>query len=719
MQHMALDELNFYRKLLQMDPLTSMDAFKPSADHAIVEPSACLGPITRSAAFETMPPEILDRIVQFVDGKSIQSLCHAIPYCKYISTAMFDFAHRFPKERYTPSKLWPDMYFPKFKNTESKKTDFPIQHMHAAGVYSRIISKHGGNVLVPCSKDVFNYLGALPEVLSVFPGDINTSSAWAAFLRQLADSNKRIRSCTVRISLLWGGELPVVVQEALPRISGLEYLQVDRPRDAREQNSFSRCVNLEELSFARLMYLENPVGLVDRILRRIKGSRIRKVWHADHIQSLHQRALGKLNFYRKLLQLHPLTSMDAFRTSRIQPTSCIGSINRSASFETMPPEILNRIVQYVDSKSILPLCHSLPYYKYISRAMFDFARPFPNERYTPSELWPDMQLPIFQNEESETTEFPIKHLQAAKVYSRIISKHCGNVHVPCSKNALNYLDALPDAVFVCPGDDSSPSGWTKFLHGLADANKQIISCTVIVSSDYYNWCEVAHQLKRLQVPALIWNDEDYFPTGIEEALPFISGLKYLEVYSPREMPNGTSLSRCLDLEEISFSQLLYEDTEDLVEGILEEIKGSRIRKVSCKIPATTKHYGPATFLKALKTISSDFLKHGWHKELQSDGRKSNAGGSQSSADADRVVMAYLRERGYKNAEAALNADTKGAVSSGSQIHSQNIEASIPDFLLFYSETEANNPNAYQHSYARLCRWVKDSLEKYRVRFLLS
>ncbi|KAI8835357.1 WD40-repeat-containing domain protein [Chytriomyces cf. hyalinus JEL632] len=92
---------------------------------------------------------------------------------------------------------------------------------------------------------------------------------------------------------------------------------------------------------------------------------------------------------------------------------------------------------------------------------------------------------------------------------------------------------------------------------------------------------------------------------------------------------------------------------------------------------------------------------------------SNTDGSQGSADADRVVMAYLRERGYKNAEAALNADTKGAVSNGSQIHSQNIEASIPDFLLFYSETEANNPNAYQHSYARLCRWVKDSLEKYR------
>ncbi|KAJ3233767.1 hypothetical protein HDU77_000542, partial [Chytriomyces hyalinus] len=234
-----------------MGPLTSMDAFELSADHAIVEPSACLGSITRSAAFEAMPPEILDRIVQYVGPDSILPLCHALPNYKYISAAMFDFAHRFPNEKYTPSKLWPDMYFPKFKNTESKTTEFPIQHMQAAGVYSRIISKHGGNVFVPCSKNVFNYLGALPEVLSVYPGDINTCSGWAAFLRQLADSNKRIRFCIVGIvqaydiwaevahqltrlpiqSLIWRDELPVVVQEALPRISGLEYLQVDRPRD--------------------------------------------------------------------------------------------------------------------------------------------------------------------------------------------------------------------------------------------------------------------------------------------------------------------------------------------------------------------------------------------------------------------------------------------------------------------------------------------------------
>ncbi|KAI8835356.1 hypothetical protein BJ741DRAFT_607740, partial [Chytriomyces cf. hyalinus JEL632] len=292
----AINELNLYRKLLQMDPLTSVD--ESFADHAIVKPTPYLGSSPCSAAFQTMPVEILEHIVQYVGADSILPLCHALPNYKHVSTAMFDFANRFPNEKYTPSKLWPDMYFPKFKNTETNMTEFPIQHMHAVGAYARIISKHGGNVFVPCSKNVFNYLGALPDVLSVFPGDINTCSGWADFLRQLADASKRIRSCIVgdvqaydiwaevahqltRLpiqSLIWRDELPVIVQETLPRISGLRHLQVDRPIDVRENNSLSRCLHLEELSFARLMFFETAVGLVGRILRRIKGSRIRKVW---------------------------------------------------------------------------------------------------------------------------------------------------------------------------------------------------------------------------------------------------------------------------------------------------------------------------------------------------------------------------------------------------------------------------------------------------------
>ncbi|KAJ3384485.1 hypothetical protein HDU80_000933, partial [Chytriomyces hyalinus] len=116
-----------------MDPLTCMHAFDLSTNDENAQPASCLGFITLSASLEIMPPEVLDRIVRFVDGKSILPLCHSMPYYRYISAAMFDFAHRFPYELYTPLELWPDMYFPMFWNPGPKITVFPIQHMHVAG----------------------------------------------------------------------------------------------------------------------------------------------------------------------------------------------------------------------------------------------------------------------------------------------------------------------------------------------------------------------------------------------------------------------------------------------------------------------------------------------------------------------------------------------------------------------------------------------------------
>ncbi|KAJ3223611.1 hypothetical protein HDU78_011244, partial [Chytriomyces hyalinus] len=324
-----------------------------------------------------------------------------------------------------------------------------------------------------------------------------------------------------------------------------------------------------------------------------------------------QRALNELNFYRELLQLAPLNSMDAFEFSTdnaiVEPTPCQGSIARAAAFETMPPEILDRIVQFVDDESILPLCHSMPYYKYISAAMFDFAHRFPDEDYGLYQLWPNMQLTAELNE----TDFPIQHLHAAAVYARIISKHDGRIHVPCSKNVLNYLGTFPDVLYVHPGDTSSSSGWAEFLRGLADAKKRIQSCTVDVNSVKGNWTEVATQLTRLQIKSLSW--EDSLPVEIQEVLPFISGLSSLEITFRTNIQENI-LSRCLTLREIVFTRLnRVEDTVYQLGRILQYIKGSCIQKVWCDIP-----FWWSEGCEALETISSEFLRHGWHKETHED-----------------------------------------------------------------------------------------------------
>ncbi|KAJ3225108.1 hypothetical protein HDU81_008144 [Chytriomyces hyalinus] len=240
-----------------MDPLTSLDAFESSAEDATVQPASHLGSITRSAALESMPPEILDRIVEHVDADSLLQLCHSMPYYKYISTAMFDFARRFPSEDYTVVQLWPDMHFP--PKNESRTTEFPIQHLHAADVYSRIVLKHGGNIHIPCSKNLFNYLGAIPDELSIFPGDIQTFG----FVREndgWADVAHQLTRLPVQ-SLIWENELTLAMQEALPRIPGLEYLQVDYLADFDEKNSLSQCLDLKELSFSDLRGLEDTEDL--------------------------------------------------------------------------------------------------------------------------------------------------------------------------------------------------------------------------------------------------------------------------------------------------------------------------------------------------------------------------------------------------------------------------------------------------------------------------
>ncbi|KAJ3381598.1 hypothetical protein HDU80_001746, partial [Chytriomyces hyalinus] len=330
-------------------------------------------------------------------------------------------------------------------------------------------------------------------------------------------------------------------------------------------------------------------------------------------------ALDELNFYRKLLQMDPLTTLDepSADLSIVKPAPFLGSITRSAAFETMPPEILDHIAQFVDSDSILPLCHALPYYKYISAAMFDFKIRFEDEMYKPSKLWPDMHFPgsYIRATYSGRTKFPVQHMHAAGVYARIVSKHGGIVHVPCSKNVVTYMGALPDVVSVHPGNHVYSIGWRELLRGLSDARKQIRTCTVEVDSADGFWGEAAFYLSRLSIQSLVWRDEDRLPTQVQEALPHISGLSYLEMYVPDDIDEN-SLSHCSDLKEISFSALLnLEHATGQVESILRRIRGSPIQKVWCD---TISSEGDRFDLEVLETITSDFLKRGWHMETHDE-----------------------------------------------------------------------------------------------------
>ncbi|TPX63538.1 hypothetical protein SpCBS45565_g06517 [Spizellomyces sp. 'palustris'] len=93
-----------------------------------------------------------------------------------------------------------------------------------------------------------------------------------------------------------------------------------------------------------------------------------------------------------------------------------------------------------------------------------------------------------------------------------------------------------------------------------------------------------------------------------------------------------------------------------------------------------------------------------------------AEGRHSQEHSDRLVAAYLKTRGYRHTEAFFRKEANLPLSEGSLdsgLH-QRHEASVPDYILFYNEAEASNPNAYERGYSRLRKWVDDSIDKYKV-----
>ena len=82
---------------------------------------------------------------------------------------------------------------------------------------------------------------------------------------------------------------------------------------------------------------------------------------------------------------------------------------------------------------------------------------------------------------------------------------------------------------------------------------------------------------------------------------------------------------------------------------------------------------------------------------------------------DRIVLSYLKRKGYRTAEDALKREarlqTLGELSCELQ---PGTDASITDYVLYYSQAEQSDPRVYQRSFASLLRWLDTSLDMYRV-----
>ncbi|KAJ3324149.1 Transcription initiation factor TFIID subunit 5 [Boothiomyces sp. JEL0866] len=77
--------------------------------------------------------------------------------------------------------------------------------------------------------------------------------------------------------------------------------------------------------------------------------------------------------------------------------------------------------------------------------------------------------------------------------------------------------------------------------------------------------------------------------------------------------------------------------------------------------------------------------------------------------SDRIVANYLAKRGFKSAEHSFRQEAR-LKDAPEPVD----DDSIANFVLFYNEEEANNPKAYEQSYARLVKWVDDSIDTYKL-----
>ncbi|KAJ2787582.1 Transcription initiation factor TFIID subunit 5 [Coemansia interrupta] len=104
-----------------------------------------------------------------------------------------------------------------------------------------------------------------------------------------------------------------------------------------------------------------------------------------------------------------------------------------------------------------------------------------------------------------------------------------------------------------------------------------------------------------------------------------------------------------------------------------------------------------------------------------NGSGSSGGRQASQKKVEKVVLQFLKSKGYKDAEKALRENARlddaettlgdlANVFPGNEVGS---DASVPNWIMFYNEAEEGNPDAYSQSYRELRRWIDSSLDVYK------
>ncbi|KAI8823800.1 hypothetical protein BJ741DRAFT_634315 [Chytriomyces cf. hyalinus JEL632] len=300
--------------------------------------------------------------------------------------------------------------------------------------------------------------------------------------------------------------------------------------------------------------------------------------------------------------------------SRTAPSMSINSapaMPSRSTLESMPPEILDQIASLVSSGDIVRLCHAIRSFKYISQAMFDFARVL-NKPLKPVDLWPRIKV------RTNLYSIPPSTRHLLGMYSRILSKHGGYATVSKSFGVEAILGDLPATIEVLVNNSKSLSVTDEFFEAVHKAKKKIKElsfaekyfkngqCGPILLKMTEKW------LSKLPIHELRFPSRSKVPIQILAVLHLAPMLGSLHLPFLKDCA-GVALSECKLLRKLSISDVFYgrKSPEELVQQVVDIVKETKIQQVEVSLPRDWKNFVRSD-LKDL--VSALFLQHGWHEQ---------------------------------------------------------------------------------------------------------
>ncbi|ORY53438.1 hypothetical protein BCR33DRAFT_801005 [Rhizoclosmatium globosum] len=300
-------------------------------------------------------------------------------------------------------------------------------------------------------------------------------------------------------------------------------------------------------------------------LAEVESSHQKTAAELSRTQRILGSVLEELNGCRRLLHLPSLTESNFAETP-------VSFVSRTPSLSTLPREILDRIVPYLGSNSIIPLCHALPQLKHLSTAIHDVRVAF---KLHTSDVWPDFYFPRSTEEVSmqsleitatnttqcQPLDIPLRH--AFKVFrlSSLLSKYGGSATIlPGTPQQLsNIVSLLPTTISIHSLSDVSeyiyPHRFDQFLNQLVTTKPRI---KVFEFPTKFDGCmtdgiiisEVVNALKQLQINELSFSA--WIPRPIIRTLPQIRGLEALKMEDADSKFPWSILPLCKTLVRLEF-----------------------------------------------------------------------------------------------------------------------------------------------------------------------